>query len=412
MTDQKMPQRIELLNVGKRAKILVGVMHGHVGKITDFNGSEYIVDVEIHDPDKPAIPTVVSGGYKPSAIYIENGDSHIVSLTSAGVAGELAKAEPKRIDLPAIRARAEGWKVPAGVSEQAKEDLLILLGLIDQLKSDNETLTNRLTAAEVAAKKVDDLYRDLQAAQQARDSHLAANTKLNQEKVTLQERIAFLEDHSRDLAAKWTTATEQLEEAKKHRNTDIEALKLVERDRDDAREELRKSEKIVQMFAKRLRAKKAQPVEVKTLVQTLLDDPEGEKHKYENDVLADLLNDGWTVLNMSVTTASDIANHEIAITRVVTLSRPIKRTSPAPKPETAVENPIPVGAQTIFAAGVHIPAGTSYSAPLNLKSFEERQREGDEKCLDEFFDAINLYRANQSVQSSRPFPLQITGGQS
>jgi hypothetical protein len=398
--------------VGRTVKIRRGEYADRMGVVKEYKSSQWQVEIDLGNKK-----TVIEGYMIEELMVLEDEASgiaaqpnHVGSLTSAGVAGELAKPKPtvEFVNVQEIRERAERWVVPAGVSTQVKDDLLTLLRLFDDQTKENTTLTNKLTAAEVAAKKADDLFNQLEAAKQARDSHLAANVKLNEEKIDLQRRI---KNRDTDLVAAnllIVTLKDQLEKQLPH-PADVEAMRQVERERDEAREELRKSEKIVQMFAKRLKAKKTQPVEVQTLVQEVT----GIMDQVDADLaLAKELNSGWTVMNITVNTTyhegEDVTNHH----RIVTLSRPIKRTPQSPKRETAAEHPIPVETQTVFGAGIHLPAGVTYSVPLNRKTFEERQREGDEKCLDKFFDAINLYRASQPVQSSRPFPLQITGGQS
>jgi hypothetical protein len=378
--------------VGRKVKIRRGEYANRQGVVKEYKSSQWQVEIDLGSKK-----TVIEGYMIEELMILEDEASgiaktpnHVGSLTSAGVAEELAKPKPavEFVNVQEIRERAERWVVPAGVSTQVKDDLLTLLRLFDGLTKENTTLNNKLTAAEVASKKADDLFNQLEVARQAAKSHLEANTKLNKMMFEMQE---------------------ELNEAKKPRQSDVEALRQVERERDEAREELRKSEKIVQMFAKRLKAKKTQPVEVQTLVQEVT----GIMQQVDADLaLAKELNGGWTVMNITVNTTyhegEDVTSHH----RIVTLSRTIKRTPQPPKRETAAENPIPVEAQTVFGAGIHLPAGVTYSLPLNRKTFEERKREGDEKCLDEFFDAIQVYRASLSPASVRPFPLQITGGQS
>jgi hypothetical protein len=333
--------------VGRTVKIRRGEYADRMGVVKEYKSSQWQVEIDLGNKK-----TVIEGYMIEELMVLEDEASgiaaqpnHVGSLTSAGVAGELAKPKPavEFVSVQEIRERAERWVVPAGVSTQVKDDLLTLLRLFDDQTKENTTLTNKLTAAEVASKKADDLFNQLEAAKQARDSHLAANVKLNREKIELEQR---------------------LEEAKQPHPADVEAMRQVERERDEAREELRKSEKIVQMFAKRLKAKKTQPVEVKTLVQELAQDATGDKQQYADTVLCNFINDGWSVMNLSVSSFFDDSNRDYATVRTITLSRPVKRTNPGPKRETAVENPIPVQPPRFYAYDAVIPS----TAPLNANT--------------------------------------------
>lgn len=369
MTDKPMPTRIELGNIGKSAKILTGKFHGCNGKIVGFANGKY--DVEIDANQLSDVTGTHIEPIAPSGIQIQSGDSHIASLTSAGVAEQVAKT-------------------PEPLSE------------LEQLRKENEDL-KRQNAQLIVEKN--DYHQKYQSATATAASHLAANVKLNEEKIELQRRI-----HDRDgdlVAASLAIAQlgKQLEEKKFH-PADIEAMRQLERERDEARRDLEVSRQQVKLFAKRLKAKKSQQVEVMTLYQTQIGDD--VNRKYADMELATVLNDGWKPMNITVTPPSS----SVYTCRIVTLSRPVKKTPESPQRETVAEATTPVHPPLIVGYSVPVAgAPTITGGTLNVKTLEERQREGDEKIIDAAHNAIANFRTRVPVYVPRPFALG-TGVQS
>jgi hypothetical protein len=391
---------------GRKVKIKRGEYADRQGVVKEYKSSQWQVEIDLGNKK-----TVIEGYMIEELMILEDEASgiasqpnHVGSLTSAGVAVELAKSTwrdtPERIqlivDLEGIGKKGDvlttvpppfsvsdedearyvemyggRLRVPVGtfstVIDRSTPTTPEPLSELEQLRQEVQRLTNQVTAMEVAAKKADDLYRDLQAAQQARDSHLAANVKLNQEKLLLENKVGAYQISVDRLET-------QLEEVKKHRNTDIEALKLVERERDEAREELktvnhdlRVANEQAAIFARELnklrRAAKRQqqPIAIKTLIQMLSTDTDEDDQE-----LALHLNTGWRVMNITVNTyfGTDVTSHR----RVITLSRPVKQSAPDPERKAAVAETVPVTMPMISTHVIPVSTPVVQNAPFNVDS--------------------------------------------
>jgi hypothetical protein len=166
-----------------------------------------------------------------------------------------------------------------------------------------------------------------------------------------------------------------------------------------------------------LRAKKSQPVEVKTLVQIEID---LSGARIISDIeLAQHLNDGWSILNMTI--APD--NGERSAVRYVTLSRPVKPADDGGKRKAAAAQPVPV-TTAIIGEGV-IPVtpqepvviGGMYTLngkPMNFQqamqlvtdgtlSVEDALAIGDQQALNAGRAAIQARKPYQPAY--RSFPL-------
>lgn len=345
-----MTEHIELQNIGRKVSVLTRDKQG-VGKITGFKSPKYQVlldDNQVID----ALPTQIlfsDDAFKPET-------AHVANLTSAGVAGELAKVQEPLNELDQLR------KAMTAIQNQLDD----ARQQIAQLVADKYDLSKKLTTTESTAA-----------------SHLAANVKLNEQRITLEQRIETLERDQKDDTETFIAIERERDDLKKQlesrANQEVEALRMVEAERDAAKAEVAKvthdlhvAQEQVAMFAKRLKSQRKQKVEVKTLVQSV----DEYTVNYSDKELAEHLNDGWISVNFSATSFFDHGNHVIEDRRIVTLSRPIKTAPQPPKGETKTEQPPVSVPKTVIGEVVFPPVPSMADVPLNFQQAIRMATEG------------------------------------
>lgn len=336
MADEvKMPVRLETLNIGKQARIMLNAHAGRIGKIVDFKDGAYQVEVST---DNTGATITVS--MPPNHVRVLD-DSHIASLTSVGVKEELAKETPELTETEALRRQ------------------------VAALTADKLTLQAKIVAAE-------------QRFEATRDQNVALTKELATVKNLATEAQQTAEQLQRDMKdddeALFAIEKER-DELKKElelvRHTELDAIKQVEQQRDAAKAEVAKlthdlevSREQVAVFAKRLKAQKRGQVEITTVTHEVW-----EPTAAEDAELAKYLNEGWNVMNISVAPSSD------TLWRIVTLSRPIRTTPQSPKREAIVEQPAPVKT-VVTDTMIFPPAPTPAGIPVTLNEKPVTYQEG------------------------------------